>query len=119
MELYPLQGLSDGATEKELLARGGEAAAHAARRLAGAAAAGAELGEKLIDRSGKDLILTDAGRIVLDYARRFEKPAPAGAGELAGRTARQFGGHADRRRQRIHSLYLLRHIERYRGCIPR
>ena len=31
-----------------------------------------ELGEKLIDRSGKDLILTDAGRTVLDYARRFE-----------------------------------------------
>ena len=31
-----------------------------------------ELGEKLIDRSGKDLILTDAGRSVLEYARRFQ-----------------------------------------------
>src|SRR5689334_11597347 len=31
-----------------------------------------ELGEKLIDRSGKDLILTDAGRNVLEYARRFQ-----------------------------------------------
>src|ERR1700676_1167101 len=31
-----------------------------------------ELGEKLIDRSAKDLLLTDAGKIVLDYARRFE-----------------------------------------------
>ena len=32
----------------------------------------AELGERLIDRGGKDLLLTDAGRLVLDYARRFE-----------------------------------------------
>src|ERR1700721_4145132 len=31
-----------------------------------------ELGEKLIDRSAKDLLLTDAGKIVLEYARRFE-----------------------------------------------
>src|SRR5881227_2454204 len=31
-----------------------------------------ELGEKLIDRSGKDLILTDAGKTVLEYARRFQ-----------------------------------------------
>ncbi len=31
-----------------------------------------ELGEKLIDRSAKDLLLTDAGQIVLEYARRFE-----------------------------------------------
>ena len=31
-----------------------------------------ELGEKLIDRSGKDLMLTDAGRTVLEYARRFQ-----------------------------------------------
>src|SRR5580700_234482 len=32
----------------------------------------ADLNEKLIDRSGKELVLTDAGRIVLEYARRFE-----------------------------------------------
>src|SRR5436190_9790895 len=32
----------------------------------------AELEEKLIDRSAKELLLTDAGKIVLDYARRFE-----------------------------------------------
>src|SRR5262249_31908177 len=31
----------------------------------------AQLGEKLIDRSAKDLLLTDAGRIVLEYAQRF------------------------------------------------
>src|ERR1700686_3844942 len=32
----------------------------------------AVLGEKLIDRSAKDLLLTDAGKIVLEHARRFE-----------------------------------------------
>ena len=30
-----------------------------------------DLGEKLIDRSSKDLVLTDAGHVVLDYSRRF------------------------------------------------
>ena len=32
----------------------------------------AELEEKLIDRSAKELLLTDAGRVVLEFARRFE-----------------------------------------------
>src|SRR5262245_43280994 len=32
----------------------------------------AELEERLIDRSAKDLLLTDAGRIVNEYAGRFE-----------------------------------------------
>ena len=53
-----------------------------------------ELGEKLIDRSAKDLLLTDAGKVVLEYARRFENLQ----GELencAGRDARQVGGAAD------------------------
>ena len=31
-----------------------------------------ELGERLIDRSAKDLLLTDAGQIVLEYAQRYE-----------------------------------------------
>src|ERR1019366_10166187 len=31
-----------------------------------------ELGEKLLDRSAKDVMLTDAGRTVLEYARRFQ-----------------------------------------------
>src|SRR5260370_13985386 len=31
-----------------------------------------ELGEKLIDRSAKDLLLTDAGKTVLEYANRFD-----------------------------------------------
>ena len=32
----------------------------------------AELGERLLDRSAKDVMLTDAGRTVLEYARRFQ-----------------------------------------------
>src|SRR3954469_3303584 len=72
MELYSLQVFLTIATEKsfsraaEKLLRTQPAISLAIQRLEG------ELGEKLIDRSGKDLLLTDAGRIVLDYARRFE-----------------------------------------------
>ena len=74
MELYPLKVFLTVATEKsfsraaEKLLRTQPAISLAMQRLE------AELGEKLIDRSGKDLILTDAGRIVLDYARRFREP---------------------------------------------
>ena len=31
----------------------------------------AELGEQLLDRVARDVVLTDAGRTVLEYARRF------------------------------------------------
>ena len=72
MELYPLQVFLTVATEKsfsraaEKLLRTQPAVSLALQRLE------QELGEKLIDRSGKELMLTDAGRTVLDYARRFE-----------------------------------------------
>src|ERR1700751_6361385 len=72
MELYSLQVFLTVATEKSFsraatkLLRTQPAVSLAVQRLE------QELGEKLIDRSGKDLILTDAGRTVLDYARRFQ-----------------------------------------------
>jgi len=72
MELYSLQVFLTVATEHsfsraaEKLLRTQPAVSLALQRLE------QELGERLIDRSGKGLILTDAGRIVLDYARRFE-----------------------------------------------
>src|SRR5437588_12327517 len=72
MEMHPLRVFLTVAAEKsfsraaEKLLRTQPAISLAIQRLE------TELGEKLIDRSGKDLLLTDAGRIVLDYARRFE-----------------------------------------------
>src|SRR5215469_12814095 len=72
MELYTLQVFLTVATEKsfsraaEKLLRTQPAVSLALQRLE------QELGEKLVDRSGKELILTDAGRTVLDYARRFQ-----------------------------------------------
>ena len=72
MELYPLQVFLTVAAEKsfsraaEKLLRTQPAVSLALQRLE------VELGEKLIDRSAKELILTDAGRTVLDFAQRFE-----------------------------------------------
>src|SRR5512140_3186986 len=72
MEWYSLQVFRAVATERsfsraaEKLFRTQPAVSLAVQRLE------AELGEKLIDRSGKDLLLTDAGQLVFDYARRFE-----------------------------------------------
>src|SRR5579862_6541235 len=72
MELYALQVFLTIATEKsfsraaEKLLRTQPAVSLALQRLE------QELGEKMIDRSGKDLILTDAGQVVLEYARRFQ-----------------------------------------------
>ena len=72
MELYPLQVFLMVANEKsfsraaEKLLRTQPAVSLALQRLE------AELGEKLIDRSAKELVLTDAGRTVLDFARRVE-----------------------------------------------
>ena len=72
MEFYPLHVFLTIAAEKsfsraaEKLLRTQPAVSLALQRLE------LDLGEKLIDRSAKDLVLTDAGRTVLDYARRFE-----------------------------------------------
>ena len=72
MELHSLQVFYTVATEKSFsraatkLLRTQPAISLGVQRLE------LELGEKLIDRSGKDLILTDAGRTVLEYARRFQ-----------------------------------------------
>ena len=63
----------------------------------------AELGEKLIDRDmrgAKELVLTDAGRVVFEHARRFHN-LERGAGVGAGRAARPVGRAPDHRRQRI------------------
>lgn len=78
----------------------------------------ADLGEKLLDRSAKDLMLTDAGRTVLDYAHRFqnlEAELQNALAELRDYSAGKLVIGANEST----TLYLLRHIERYRRLYPR
>ncbi|MEI9973168.1 MAG: LysR family transcriptional regulator [Ignavibacteriota bacterium] len=100
MELYSLHVFLTVATERsfsraaEKLLRTQPAVSLSLQRLE------QELGEKLIDRSGKDLILTDAGRTVLAYARRFEslqQELDNSLAELRDNSAGRFGD----RRQRV------------------
>jgi DNA-binding transcriptional LysR family regulator len=77
-----------------------------------------ELGERLIDRSGKELLLTDSGKIVLDYARRFENMER----ELHNSLAEMRDNSAGRLTigaNESTSLYLLQHIARYRRLYPK
>jgi len=118
MELYPLQVFLTVATERsfsraaEKLLRTQPAISLALQRLE------QELGEKLIDRSGKELILTDAGRAVLDYARRFQslqQELDNSLAELRDNSAGRLTIGANEST----TLYLLRHIERYRQLYPK
>src|SRR5262245_37902532 len=118
MELYSLQVFLTVATEKsfsraaEKLLRTQPAVSLSVQRLE------QELGERLIDRSGKDLILTDAGRTVLDYARRFQslrQELDNGLAELRDNSAGRLVIGANE----SSTLYLLRHIERYRELYPK
>jgi len=77
-----------------------------------------ELGEKLIDRSAKDLLLTDAGNTVLEYAKRFDS--------LQGELENSLAELRDKSSGRLmvganesSTLYLLDHIERYRLKYPK
>jgi DNA-binding transcriptional LysR family regulator len=81
----------------------------------------AELGGPLIDRSfrtAKKLVLTDAGRVVLDFAKRFDN--------LRGEMAIALDELRDNSAGRLtiganesSTLYLLPHIERYRRLYPK
>lgn len=113
MELYPLKVFLTVATEKsfsraaEKMFRTQPAISLAVQRLE------AELDEKLIDRSGTPPILTDAGRIVADYARRFENlesDLHNALTELRDNSAGRLVVGANEST----SLYLLQHIEQYR-----
>src|SRR6266702_1377560 len=78
----------------------------------------AELGEKLLDRSAKDVMLTDAGRTVLEFARRFQNLE----GELRNSIAELRDHSAGRLvigANESTGLYLLAHIERYRRLYPK
>jgi DNA-binding transcriptional LysR family regulator len=118
MELYPLKVFLTVATERsfsragEKLLRTQPAISLAIQRLE------SELQEKLIDRSGKELILTDSGQIVLEYARRFEnieRDLADALKELRDHSAGRLSIGANEST----ALYLLKHIEGYRRLYPK
>jgi DNA-binding transcriptional LysR family regulator len=77
-----------------------------------------ELGEKLIDRAPKDFTLTDAGRTVLEYARRFvslRQEMENSLAELRDNSAGRLTIGANEST----TLYLLQHIEQYRELYPK
>ena len=118
MELYSLQVFLTVATEKsfsraaERLLRTQPAISLSLQRLE------QELKEKLIDRSGKGLLLTDAGRTVLEYARRFQSLQQEMENSLA-ELRDNSAGRLTIGANESTSLYLLRHIERYRELYPK
>jgi DNA-binding transcriptional LysR family regulator len=118
MELHPLRVFITVANEKsfsraaEKLLRTQPAISLAIQRLE------SELGEKLIDRSAKDLLLTDAGKIVADYARRYENlqgDLENALAELRDKSAGRLTIGANE----SSTLYLLDHIEGYRRKFPK
>jgi len=77
-----------------------------------------ELGEKLIDRSSKDLVLTDAGHVVLDYARRFSNLRRELLNALSELRDKQAGKLTIGANEST-ALYLITHIEKFRRLYPR
>ena len=121
MELYSLQVFATVVAERSFsraadkLLRTQPAVSLCVQRLE------AELGEKLIDRSfrhAKELVLTDVGRTVLDFARRFEnlrQEMTNALDELRDNSAGRLTIGANE----SSTLYLLSHIERYRQLYPK
>jgi DNA-binding transcriptional LysR family regulator len=118
MELYSLRVFLAVANEKsfsraaEKLLRTQPAVSLSIQRLE------QSLGEKLIDRSAKELLLTDAGHIVLEYARRFDNLQ----GDLENALAELRDKSAGRLiigANESSTLYLLGHIENFRRRYPR
>lgn len=118
MELYPLHVFLTVSTEKsfsraaEKLGRTQPAVSLAVQRLEG------DLGEKLIDRSGKELLLTDAGRVVIEFARRFANLQDDLANSLA-ELRDNAAGRLTVGANESTTLYLLSHIQTYRRRYPK
>ena len=120
MELYALQVFATVVTERsfsraaEKLFRTQPAVSLAVQRLE------SELGEKLIDRDmrgAKELVLTDAGRTVFEYARRSQPRARSWT--TRSPSCAIVGGSPAIGANESSTLYLLPHIERYRRQYPK
>jgi DNA-binding transcriptional LysR family regulator len=118
MELSALQVFYTVATEKSFsraadkLNRTQPAISLAVQRLE------SELGEKLLDRTGREVLLTDAGRVVLEYAKRFQnidRELRVSLAELRDRAAGRLVVGANEST----ALYLLQHIQQYRRRYPK
>jgi DNA-binding transcriptional LysR family regulator len=118
MELYPLKVFLTVATERsfsragEKLLRTQPAISIAIQRLE------SDLKEKLIDRSGRELLLTDAGRVVLEYARRFQN-LEADLENALRELKDNYAGRLSIGANESMSLYLLQSIEQYRRAFPK
>ena len=118
MELYPLKVFLTVATERsfsragEKLLRTQPAISIAIQRLE------SDLKEKLIDRSGRELLLTDAGRIVLEYAKRFQN-LEADLENSLRELKDNYAGRLAIGANESTTLYLIQHIEQYRRLFPK
>ena len=118
MELSQLEVFLAVATEKsfsraaQLLLRTQPAVSLALQKLE------TELGETLVDRSLKDGTLTDAGRIVLEYARKFENLRR----DLHNALVELRDNHTGRLSigaNESGAIYLLRHVHEFHALYPR
>ncbi len=118
MELHAIRVFLTVATEKsfsraaEKLLRTQPAISLAVQRLE------SELGEKLIDRSGKELLLTDAGKIVFEYARRFES-LEGDMGNALTEMRDNSAGQLVIGANESTTLYLIQQIIQYRELYPK
>jgi DNA-binding transcriptional LysR family regulator len=118
MELYPLKVFLTVATERSF-SRAGEklvktqpAISIAIQRLE------SDLKEKLLNRTGRDLLLTDAGRVVLEYARRFQT-LEADLENALKELKDNYAGRLSIGANESMSLYLIQHIGKYRRAFPK
>jgi DNA-binding transcriptional LysR family regulator len=111
-------GAVESGRRAELLAGRGEALPDAAGRSLAIQRLEAELGERLIDRGGRQVLLTDAGQLVLGYARRFENLAAELNNALAELRDHSAGTLVIGANEST-TLYLLGHITAYRRLYPR
>ncbi len=77
-----------------------------------------ELGETLIDRSGRDLALTDAGKVVFEAARRQENLHQELLSRLAELRNKAVGRLVIGANESM-TLYLLPHLGRFRRAYPK